>query len=105
MAYCYQEESGGKEVESVATQNRATNTLIDLVRDPKGYPLVPQENGNLVNMKGIVRSFITAHYRKFVLFFRQRLAELISLNPRFCFWPETRSGPMEANQRTYREFH
>jgi len=61
MKYCYQVESG-EIVESV-TENRPTISLIDLDRDPKGYPLVPQEEGNLINMKRIIRSFVTAHYR------------------------------------------
>lgn len=61
MKYCYQVESGDV-VESVG-ENRATTSLIDLDRDPKGYPLVPQEGGNLMNMKRIIRSFVTVHYR------------------------------------------
>jgi hypothetical protein len=61
MKYCYQVESG-EIVESV-TENRPTISLIDLDRDPKGYPLVPQEEGNLINMKRIIRSFVTVHYR------------------------------------------
>jgi hypothetical protein len=73
MRYCYRVESGdveSGEVESV-TKNRST-TLIDLNRDPKGYPLVPQEVGNLANMKSILRSFITIHYRKFLCLFLQQ---------------------------------
>jgi hypothetical protein len=66
MKYCYQVESG-EEVESVA-ENRSTISLIDLDRDPKGYPLVPQEGGSLINMKRIVRSFVTAHYRNDIQF-------------------------------------
>lgn len=69
MLYCYKVESGSSEVESVAAQNRQSTSLIILDRDPKGYPLVPQENGNLTNMKHIVRSFITAHYRRFICSF------------------------------------
>jgi hypothetical protein len=71
MKYCYQVETG-EDVESVA-ENRPTNSLIDLDRDPKGYPLLPEEEGNLINMKRIVRSFITTHYRKDPLlsFFQQ----------------------------------
>lgn len=61
MKYCYEVESG-EIVESVA-ENRAATSLIDLERDPKGYPLVPQEGGNLINMKRIIRSFVTIHYR------------------------------------------
>ena len=63
MKYCYQVESG-EVVESVG-EVRPANFLIDLDRDPKGYPLVPPEGGNLINMKRIIRSFITLHYRKY----------------------------------------
>lgn len=62
MKYCYQVESG-VEVESVS-ENKSASVIIELDRDAKGYPLVPQEGGNLINMKRIIRSFITAHYRK-----------------------------------------
>ena len=61
MKYCYQVESG--EVIESAAENRATTLLIDLDQDLKGYPFVPQEGGNLINMKRIIRSFITVHYR------------------------------------------
>ena len=61
MKYCYQAESG-EVVESV-TDSRSATSLIDLKRDPKGYPLVPQDVGGLGNMKKIIRSFITSHYR------------------------------------------
>ena len=70
MQYCYQVESGevgSGEVEPVASRNRPT-ALCELDRDPKGYPLVPEEVGNLANMKNIVRSFVTIHYRRFMLF-------------------------------------
>jgi hypothetical protein len=67
MKYCYQVESG-EIVESVA-QNRSTATLIDLDRDPKGYPLVPQEGGNLIMMRRIIQSFVTAHYRNYNQFY------------------------------------
>jgi ABC-type nitrate/sulfonate/bicarbonate transport system substrate-binding protein len=66
MKYCYQVESG-EVVESV-TESRST-TLINLDRDPKGYPLVPQEGGNLIKSKRIIRSFLTAHYRNYYQFY------------------------------------
>jgi hypothetical protein len=66
MKYCYQVESG-EVVESVAEIQPVT--LMELDRDPKGYPLVPDEGGNLANMKRIIRSFVTAHYRKEDLFY------------------------------------
>lgn len=69
MKYCYQVESG-VEVDLV-TENRSIS-LIELDRDPKGYPLVPQEGGNLMNMKRIIRSFVTAHYRNQINYFRER---------------------------------
>jgi hypothetical protein len=67
MKYCYRVESG-EEVESVA-QNRPSTSLIELDQDPKGYPFLPerQEGDNLVYMKQLLRSFITAHYRMFIL--------------------------------------
>ena len=77
MLYCELVEEG-EEVQSVA-QSRMSTTLIHLDRDPKGYPLVPQEGGNLINMKRIIRSFITIHYRKYQFFLFQQC--LISLNP------------------------
>ena len=61
MKYCYQVESG--DVVASVTENRSTASLVKLDRDPKGYPLVPKEGGNLINMKRIIRSFVTAHYR------------------------------------------
>ena len=61
MKYCYQVESG--EVIELVAENQPATSLIDLEWDPKGYPLVPQEGGNLINMKRIIRSFVTAHYR------------------------------------------
>jgi hypothetical protein len=64
MKYCYQVESG-EVVESVA-ESRSATSLIVLDRDPKGYPLVPKEDGNLITMKRIIRSFVTAHYRKII---------------------------------------
>ena len=65
MKYCYQMESGDL-VESVG-ENRQIKTLITLDRDAKGYPLVPlpKEDDTLAHMKRVIRSFITAHYRKF----------------------------------------
>lgn len=101
MRYCYKVESGegtGEDVQLARHQNRVTTSLMDLDRDTKGYPTVPLEVGNLINMKNILRSFITIHYRKCVHFLS---AVLISLNLRFCFWTATRSGPMEAHQGTY----
>ena len=61
MKYCYRVESG--DVDTTVTGNRSTAPLVELDRDPKGYPLVPKEVGNLINMKSIIRSFVTAHYR------------------------------------------
>lgn len=64
MRYCYQVEAG-EVVESVA-ENRPAPSLIELDRDAKGFPLVQKgwETGTLINMKHIIRSFITIHYRK-----------------------------------------
>jgi hypothetical protein len=94
MRYCYEVESGA-DVGSHA-ENRSAISLMDLDRDPKGYPLVPEERGNLANMKRIIRSFVTAHYRNHNQFyFITVLIYLLSF--RFCIWPETGSGPMEAN--------
>jgi len=68
MKYCYRVEEG-EEVESIA-QNRPTAALMDLDRDVKGFPLVPpaSEGDSLTYMKKVVRSFMTAHYRKFTKF-------------------------------------
>jgi hypothetical protein len=63
MRYCHQVETG--EVDQSVTENRSAPSLIDLDRDPKGFPLVQKgwESGTLINMKNIIRSFITTHYR------------------------------------------
>ncbi|KAF8816369.1 hypothetical protein BYT27DRAFT_7208515 [Phlegmacium glaucopus] len=63
MAYCYEVESG-EQVESVA-QSRATTALIELERDVKGFPLLPNScvGDTLAFIKKLIRSFITAHYR------------------------------------------
>ncbi len=95
MKYCYRVEEG-EEVDSVA-QNRATPVLMDLDRDVKGFPLVPPASSGdgLTYMKRVIRSFVTAHYRKFA-----KIYPLCSCSlkfARFCFWPPTRSGPLEAN--------
>lgn len=98
MKYCYQVESDDF-VESVV-ENRSVSSLIPLDRDPKGYPLVPKDGGNLENMKRIIRSFITAHYRKDnLLFIFRSSANLLFL--RFCVWSETGSGAMETIKGTY----
>jgi hypothetical protein len=92
MKYCYEVESGeveSGEVESAASRNRTT-TLIDLDRDPKGYPLVPQEGGNLANMRHIIRSFVTTHYRKSINNFS--FTVLISLNPQVLLPAGNRIG-------------
>lgn len=64
MRYCHQVETG-EVVESV-TENRSAPSLIELDRDAKGFPLVQKgwESGTLINMKNIIRSFVTSHYRK-----------------------------------------
>jgi len=64
MKYCYRIESG-EEVDAVAP-NRPANTLVELDRDVKGYPLLPpaREGDGLAYMKKLIRSFVTAHYRE-----------------------------------------
>jgi len=61
MKYCAEVESG--EVAPSFAENRSTVFLVELNRDTKGYPMVPEDVGNLINMKRIIRSFVTAHYR------------------------------------------
>jgi hypothetical protein len=99
MKYCYQVESG-EVVESVA-ENRSVASLMDLDRDPKGYPLVPKEEGNLLNMKRIIRSFVTAHYRKMISSnYFGKVLKFLSF--RFRLRTKTGSGPMEACKRTHK---
>src|SRR5882762_1659131 len=61
MKYCAEVESG--EVAPSFAENWSTVFLVELNRDTKGYPMVPEDVGNLINMKRIIRSFVTAHYR------------------------------------------
>jgi hypothetical protein len=73
MKYCYRVEEG-EEVESIP-ENRPTTVLMELNRDVKGFPLVPpaSQGDSLTYMKRVIRSFVTAHYRKFtkcILLFR-----------------------------------
>jgi len=65
MKYCYEMESG--EIVDSAAQKRAINSLLELARDLKGFPLLPpvEENEGLVFMKQMIRSFVTAHYREY----------------------------------------
>ena len=53
-------ESGEVVTEKSVAKNRSSTALINLDRDPKGYPLVPQEAGNLANMKAIVTNLLEA---------------------------------------------
>ncbi|KAF8800968.1 hypothetical protein BYT27DRAFT_7262523 [Phlegmacium glaucopus] len=63
MTYCYEVESG-EQVE-LGTQSRTTTTLMELERDVKGFPLLPDTSvgDTLAFMKKMIQSFITAHYR------------------------------------------
>jgi len=65
MKYCYEMESGER-VDSAA-QKRAVNSLLELARDVKGFPLLPSVEGDegLPFMKQMIRSFVTAHYREY----------------------------------------
>ncbi|KAF8162562.1 hypothetical protein B0H34DRAFT_794366 [Crassisporium funariophilum] len=62
MQYCYQVESGE---EAPAGQARSAYRLMDLDRDLKGFPMLPPvgEKESLTDMKAMIRSFVTAHYR------------------------------------------
>jgi hypothetical protein len=63
MLYCYRVESGE---EAPAAQNKTVNSLMELDRDVKGFPMLPpvEENESLPYLKQMVRSFVTAHYRE-----------------------------------------
>ena len=68
MAYCYQVESGE---EAPAVQARSAYSLMDLDRDAKGFPiLLPVgEKESLNDIKAMIRSFVTAHYRELTKFY------------------------------------
>lgn len=103
MKYCYEIESG-EVIESVV-ENRSPTSLIELDQDMDGYPLVPQEAGNLINMKRILRSFITIHYRKDISYSLSFTSTLLIYYPRFRIWSEKRSGPMETDKRSHQPFY
>lgn len=45
---------------------RSSKELLELATDPKGYPVLPPpgQKESLDVMKHLIRSFVTAHYRK-----------------------------------------
>jgi hypothetical protein len=69
MQYCYRVKSGE---EAPVAHNRSINSLMELDRDDKGFPMLPpvKENESLGYMKQMVRSFVTAHYRELKIYMR-----------------------------------
>lgn len=57
-------------IAGLATDNfkkmRSPKELLELATDPKGYPVLPPpgEKESLDVMKHLIRSFVSAHYRK-----------------------------------------
>lgn len=84
MQYCYQVESGE---EAPAGQVRSAYALMELDRDVKGFPMLPPVGAkeSLQDMKAMIRSFVTAHYRELPsLYFITLL-----IKGRFCVGPTT----------------
>jgi broad specificity phosphatase PhoE len=84
MQYCYWVELGE---EAPTVQNRTTYSLMDLDRDEKGFPMLPPvgEKETLQDLKAMVRSFVTAHYRELAKIYIVCLLKI----GRFCFWSPT----------------
>ena len=59
-----------KLIDGLATDDfkkmRSPKELLELATDPKGYPVLPPpgEKESLDVMKHLIRSFVSAHYRK-----------------------------------------